>query len=51
MPLWDNVEAYGTARQTTGKNTMLCRKDAICMRKNYTKCTDIPSQYSILSAS
>jgi hypothetical protein len=45
------VEEYGTARQTTGANIILCRKDLICMRENYTKFTYIQLQYLILTAS
>jgi len=38
--LWDNVEKYGTARQVTDDNIMLCRKHSIRMTDNHGINTD-----------
>jgi len=32
--VYDNVEKYGTARQSTDDNTMLRRQDAVCIPDN-----------------
>jgi hypothetical protein len=34
VPLWDNMEKYGTARQATHDNLMRRKKDGICIPDN-----------------
>jgi len=34
MPLWDDVEEYGTARQVIDDNIILHRKDVISFQDN-----------------
>ena len=46
-PLWNNVEKYGTARETTHDNTMPRRKYAIFMPDNQGKNTDTHTLRSI----
>jgi len=49
MPFWE-CGKYGRARQTTDDNVMVRRKGAICIPDNYSKNTDTPSEYFILTA-
>jgi hypothetical protein len=34
LPLWDNMEKYGTAREDTDGNKIRRIKDVICLRDN-----------------